>query len=109
MYKFEISKSLEEIFAYIDELNKFVDASEPWKSFKIDSKKAGRDLSILIECFRIIGIILQPYIPDAAKKILDILNVKNSDRYFKNLSLKFSLQKNHSLNNPDQLFPRYEK
>ena len=45
------------------------------KNFKIDPKKAGKDLSILIECFRIIGIVLQPFIPNASKKFLDILNI----------------------------------
>ena len=64
---------------------------------------------MLIECFRVIGIILQPFIPIAAKNILDILNIKNSERKFDNLSLEFSVKKNHTINDPKQLFPRYEK
>ena len=54
MKEFQISKCLEDIFFYIDELNKYMDESQPWNSFKIDPKKAGKDLSILIECFRVI-------------------------------------------------------
>ena len=109
MESFEISKSLEDIFLYIDELNKFVDDSQPWKSFKIDPKKAGRDLSLMIECFRIVGIILQAFIPDSAKRILDLLKISESERNFINLSLKYSVPKNHQLCEPNQLFPRYEK
>ena len=109
MSDFNISKCLEDIFLFIDELNKFMDSSQPWNTFKENPQKAGRDLSMLIECFRIIGIILQPFIPIAAKNILDILNIKNSERKFDNLSLEFSVKKNHTINDPKQLFPRYEK
>ena len=109
MNNFEISKCLEDVFLYIDELNKFVDECEPWKSFKLDPEKAGKDLSILIECFRIIGIILQPFIPNASRKILDTLNIKESSRTFDNLTREHALKKNYELNNPQPLFPRYEK
>ena len=106
---FQINKCLEEIFLYIDELNKFMDDSQPWNSFKTNPDKAGQDLSILVECFRIIGILLQPFIPKASNDILDILNINNSSRKFKNLTKDFSLEKNHSINKPHPLFPRYEK
>jgi len=109
MNNFEISKCLEEVFLYIDELNKFMDECEPWKSLKSDPEKAAKDLSILIECFRIIGIILQPFIPTASGKILDILNIEKSSRTFANLTIEHSLKKSYELNNPQPLFPRYEK
>ena len=85
MQNFEISKSLEEIFFYIDNLNKFMDESEPWNTFKKDPKKAGDDLTVLIEAFRLIGIILQPFIPIASAKILDIKTLKNKRDCFLNL------------------------
>ena len=50
------------------------------------------------------GIILQPFIPKAAKEILDMLNIESSQRYFSNLSNEFSINKNHIINNPEQLF-----
>ena len=109
MKEFQISKCLEDIFFYIDELNKYMDESQPWNSFKIDPKKAGKDLSILIECFRVIGILLQPFIPNASKKILDILNINNKSRGFDNLNSKNTLMSDHILNKPSPIFPRYEK
>ncbi len=109
MIDFQISKCLEEIFLYVDELNKFMDESQPWNSFKNNPKKAGRDLSILIECFRIVGIILQPFIPIASKKILDMLNIKENLRNFDNLSFEYAIISDHILNEPKALFPRYEK
>ena len=82
MINFEINKCLEEIFYYVDSLNKYMDKSEPWNSFKTDPNKAGKDLSVLIECFRIVGIILQPFIPRSANKILNMLNIEESSRLF---------------------------
>ena len=58
-----------------------MDENQPWNSFKIDPKKAGKDLSILIECFRVIGIVLQPFIPNTAENLTDLSAVypKNQD------------------------------
>ena len=108
MKNLEISKSLEEIFLYINNLNKFMDTSEPWKTFKVNSEKAGESLSILIESFRIIGIILQPFIPIASSKILDILNIDKLHRNFDCINADNSIKKNHKLKEPLAIFPRYE-
>jgi methionyl-tRNA synthetase len=109
MRNFQISKSLEEIFFYIDNLNKFMNDSKPWESFKNNPDKAGKDISILIESFRILGIILQPFIPLASKNILDILNIDESSRKFKFLTSDHIVLKGHKLNSPKPLFPRYEE
>ena len=39
MNEFQVSKCLEDIFLYIDELNKFMDDSEPWSTLKQNLKK----------------------------------------------------------------------
>ena len=106
---YQINKGLEEIFKYVDELNKFMDTSQPWNSFKENPSIAARDLSILVECFRILGIILQPFIPIAAKNILDTLNVDVSARKFEFLTTNNIITKNHKLNDPKPIFPRYER
>ena len=50
------------------------------------------------------GIVLQPFIPNASKKILDILNINNESRGFNNLNSKNILVSNHVLNKPSQYF-----
>ena len=109
MNEFQINKCIEEIFTYVDQLNKFMDEREPWKNFKTNPDQAGESLLILIECFRILGIILQPLIPDASKKLLDMLNISENLRTFKNLSFDYSITGNPKINDPTPLFPRYEK
>ena len=108
MDNYQISKAIEKIFTLLNKLNKFMDKSEPWNSFKTNQELAARDLSILIESFRVIGIILKPYIPDASEKILGFLNVKDENRDFKFIDFKYKLKKGHCINDPEPLFPRYE-
>ena len=106
---FEISRCLEEIFTFIDKLNKFVDSNEPWKVFKVDRDKAGNGLSILVENFRIIGILLQPFIPNFSTNLLNLLNINENERNFKFLNIENIIKKDHIFNKPEALFPRYEK
>ena len=108
MKNLQISKCLEEIFLYINNLNKFMDINQPWNTFKNSPQEAGECLSILIEAFRIVGIILQPFIPIASSKILDILGIDKLKRNFDCINSKFSIKKNHKLNEPLAIFPRYE-
>ena len=77
-----------------------MDEREPWKNFKTNPDQAGESLLILIECFRILGIILQPFIPDASKKLLDMLNISENLRTFKNLSFDYSITGNPKINDP---------
>ena len=53
MQNFQINKAIEEIFFFLTKLNKFMDKSEPWNSLKTNSEKAAKDLSVLIESFRL--------------------------------------------------------
>ncbi len=107
--RFHISKCLEEIFFYIDDMNRFMDKSEPWKTFKKNPEEAAKTLSVLVESFRIIGIYLQPFIPDFSIKLLDLLNINLEKRDFDCLNYKNVLKKGHVFNKPLALFPRYEK
>ena len=79
MQNFQINRAIEEIFIQVSNLNKFMDKSEPWNSIKINPDKTANDLSILIESFRVIAILLQPFLPDASNEILNILNIKKSE------------------------------
>ena len=74
----------------------------------LQHKNKLNNLSILIESFRVIGIILKPYIPDASEKILGFLNIKDESRDFKFIDFKYKLKKGHCINDPEPLFPRYE-
>ena len=84
----ELSKGIDEIFVFISKLNKFMDESEPWNLIKDDRESTARVLTELIESFRVIGILLQPFLPIASKLLLDTLNIDNKLRTFKYLNSK---------------------
>ncbi|MBD22679.1 MAG: methionine--tRNA ligase [Alphaproteobacteria bacterium] len=108
MEKFKINKSIEEIFIIITKLNQFMDKAEPWNSFKTNPQKTANDLSVLIESFRIIGILLQPFIPDASNEILNILNIEKKYRKFKFLNFMYKINKDHCIKETKPLFPKYD-
>ena len=109
MISFQFSKALEIIWNFISKLNQYIDKMEPWKLIKTNKEKSALVLSIVIENIRIIAILTQPFIPDSSKKILDMLNVDIDKRHFKYLNIKNSLKKNAIINEPVQIFPRYNE
>ena len=85
-----------------------MDDSEPWNKIKVNKDEAAVIITQLIEGFRIIGILLQPFLPNASEKLLNNLNIEDKYRKFNNLSNKYVIQKGHKINEPEVLFPRYE-
>jgi len=60
---FELDKALNEIFAFIDVCNEYVQSEKPWES------KDGRVLYELVDSIKVIGILLWPFIPSTSEKI----------------------------------------
>ena len=106
---FEYHKALEIIWKYIADLNQFIDEHKPWSTIKEDKKKTAETVSVLIESLRLVGIILQPFIPRAAKRILDILNIKENERSFKFYNKDFSLKEGQGFKKVEQLFPKLDE
>jgi len=60
---FELDKALNEIFAFIDVCNEYVQSSRPWES------KDKKVLYELVDSVKVIGILLWPFIPSTSEKI----------------------------------------
>ena len=91
--KLQIPESLTHIFKLCEQANKYIDLTEPWKLAKDESKKdyLGNVLYHLTEVLRVVGILLLPFIPSTARRILEDLSVKEP-KTFEN-SLCFGLLK----------------
>lgn len=63
-------------------------------------------LYYLAESIRCIAIMLQPFTPDAAKKLLDQLAVPETERLFLHLTPEFALKPGTALPKPEGVFPR---
>ena len=66
-----LSKSVKIIMKMADEVNKYINENEPWKSSR---EKAVEVSSTAINCFRVISILLNPVLPTITSKALEVFN-----------------------------------
>jgi len=66
-----LSKSVKIIMKMTDEVNKYINENEPWKS---SEEKAVEVSSTAINCFRVISILLNPVLPTITSKALEVFN-----------------------------------
>lgn len=86
--------------------NEYIDREAPWTLKKTDLARMNSVLYYLAESIRCIAIMLQPFTPDAAKKLLDQLAVPEHERMFKHLTPEFALKAGTPLPKPEGVFPR---
>lgn len=99
--------ALTEIVKFSTLANAYIDEQAPWKLKKENPARMGEVLYTLAEVIRCIGILLQPFLPDAAAKILDQLSVPSDCRSFSHLTPDFALEPGTVLPAPQGIFPRY--
>ncbi len=104
--KQEIHLAFEAVINLGSLANEYVDHQAPWSLKKTDPKRMKTVLYTLTECLRIIGIALQPIIPDSANKLLNQLNV--SDREMLHMNAQFAMQVGIDLPVPEGIFPRLQ-
>jgi methionyl-tRNA synthetase len=107
LLKYEFNHIILLIINIASEANAYIDKSAPWTLSKID--KDGMNLVIykLLEYIRIIGILLQPIIPQSAKKILDQLKIPAEQRNLESLC-NVQISPGSILPKPEPIFLRFE-
>ena len=66
-----LSKAVKIIMKMADEVNKYINENEPWKS---NNEKAVEVSTTAINCFRVISILLSPVLPTITSKALEMFN-----------------------------------
>ena len=95
--------ALQVIIDLADSANEYITKQAPWQLKKNgDIERMNTVLCVLADVIRVIGILLQPFVPESAKKILDIMNVK--DRELKHLDMPLS--PGHQISAPFIVFHR---
>ncbi|RHS95847.1 methionine--tRNA ligase [Erysipelatoclostridium sp. AM42-17] len=81
MDEYKASNALDEIFNLLRRTNKYIDETMPWALAKDETKKdrLATVLYNLIEAIRFSAVMLVPYIPSTAQKILDQINTDARD------------------------------
>jgi methionyl-tRNA synthetase len=71
MEDFAFHRALTAVWEFIGAVNRYVDTTQPWALAKDPAKRADLDtvLYALAESLRLLGIVLTPFLPDAAAKI----------------------------------------
>ncbi|HEY7434213.1 MAG TPA: methionine--tRNA ligase, partial [Methylomirabilota bacterium] len=75
MQEFAFQKALGAIWAFIGTVNRYVDTSAPWALAKDPARRPRleRVLCTLADSLGFLGIVLDPFLPDAARKIREAL------------------------------------
>ena len=71
-----LSKAVKIIMKMADEVNKYINENEPWKS---NNEKAVEVSTTAINCFRVISILLSPVLPTITSKALEMFNVSSKN------------------------------
>ncbi|WP_255835597.1 methionine--tRNA ligase [Kordiimonas sp. SCSIO 12603] len=98
--------ALEAIFAQAAAADRYITTQEPWKLRKTDTARMETVLYVLAEAIRMLGILIQPIMPEAADKLLSQISVTN--RGFDQLNEAGRLQPGIDIPKPKGVFPRLE-
>jgi methionyl-tRNA synthetase len=71
----ELTQALEEIWARVRRLNRYVEESRPWELAKDEGERERLDAVLynLAEGLRVVTLLLLPYMPQTAERLLDAL------------------------------------
>jgi methionyl-tRNA synthetase len=104
----EFHKALQAVLAVVSEADGYIDANAPWALRKTDPVRMATVLFVLAETIRNIAIVMQPFTPEAAGKILDQLAVGGDVRGFDRLGEAGRLVPGTALPAPSGVFPRID-
>lgn len=109
VYDQQFNRALELISQIASYANEYVDKMEPWKLKKENPERMKTVLFTLAECLRRIGLLLQPFTPEAASKLLDQLAVPEDQRLFHMIGAGHAIKSGTKLPAPEPIFPRIEE
>jgi methionyl-tRNA synthetase len=101
----QFSDAIEQIVSIGVKANIYIDVNAPWNLRKNDIVKMGEVLANLVHMMRYIGILLLPFIPEAAAKLLDMIGVDNNYRNINDINKHYAFG---DLGNILPLFPRLD-
>ena len=81
MNELRVADALSTIFTLAKRCNKYIDETTPWVLGKDETKHERLKVVLynLLEGIRIIGVLLEPFMPETSKKILDNINTDQRD------------------------------
>lgn len=110
MEQFAFQTALVEVFKLISRANKYIDETAPWILAKEEANlpRLAQVLYNLLECVRISAVLLTPFMPDSATKILDMLGASEDERDWESVGDWGGLRADASVVKGENLFPRID-
>ena len=100
--------ALETLWGMVRAANAYVDRQAPWTLRKTDPERMATVLYVLAETIRHLAILVQPFMPGSAGKMLEQLAVPEDARDFAHLGPRHALRAGVALPKPEGVFPRIE-
>jgi methionyl-tRNA synthetase len=104
---FALHQMLADIWQMVADANRYFATEEPWKKRETDPLRMEAVLYVTAEVLRVIGLLVQPFMPASMEKLLDLLGVAPTARDFAQADAEHRLQSGAPLPQPVAIFPRY--
>jgi methionyl-tRNA synthetase len=102
---YAISKAMDVVWRVVADANRYFASQEPWALKKTNPTRMETVLWTTAEVLRMVGILIQPYVPQSAEKLLDLLAVPSDVRSFATYGDR--LKPGQALPPPTPIFPRF--
>jgi methionyl-tRNA synthetase len=103
----QLHQVLNAIWAVVAEANRYFAGEAPWALAKTDPQRQGTVLYVTAEVLRQVSILILPFMPASAGKLLDLLAIPQGERRFADLGGGRRIAAGTKLPAPTAVFPRY--
>jgi methionyl-tRNA synthetase len=103
----QLHQVLNAVWAVVAEANRYFAGEAPWALAKTDPARQGTVLYVTAEVLRQVAILAQPFMPNSAAKLLDLLAIPADQRQFSELGGARRIAAGTTLPAPTPVFPRY--
>jgi methionyl-tRNA synthetase len=103
----QLHQVLNTVWAVVADANRYFAGEAPWALAKTDPQRQGTVLYVTAEVLRQVSILILPFMPASAGKLLDLLAIPATERCFANLGGAQRIAAGTKLPAPSAVFPRY--
>jgi methionyl-tRNA synthetase len=102
---YAISKAMDAIWRVVADANRYFAGQEPWALKKTNPARMNTVLWTTAQVLRYVAILIQPYVPQSASNLLDLLAVPEGARSFAHFDARVA--EGTAMPAPQPVFPRY--
>ena len=103
----QLHQVLNHVWAVVADANRYFAGEAPWALAKTDPARQKTVLYVTAEVLRQVAILAQPFMPNSAGALLDVLLIPQDQRDFSKINGEFRIASGVTLPAPKPVFPRY--